>query len=204
MPPKKGRPQARGLARREQILETAFALFATNGHQSTSIAEIAEAVGITDAGVIHHFPTKEALLLAVLEWRDRPDPDAESHAAEPGGGLDSLRRLPVFADVLLRRPLLMRFDSVVGGESLREAGPVQDHFRNRMAMVREGVGLMIRIGVERGEFRADVDVDAIAEQINAFMAGIQYQWLLDPDAIDLRRAYEHYVEVLVDHLVPTP
>jgi AcrR family transcriptional regulator len=200
VPPQKGSRQARGLERRRQILDAAFELFAANGYRSTTVAAVAAAVGMTDAGVLHHFPSKDELLLAVLADRDQPDPDAELFAAEPGGGLASLRRLPVFARVLLDRPSLMHFDAVVGGEAIAEGGPTYHHFRRRMALVRAGLEAMLRVGIERGELRADIDVPAVAAEINAFMWGIQAQWLLDPEAIDLEAAYLSYVEGLENQL----
>lgn len=198
MPPKKGQRQARGLARQQQILDVAFELLATNGYRSTSLALIADNVGITEAGVLHHFPSKEALLLAVLDRRDAAaGPDVEAWVAEPGGGLESLRRIPALAQVLLDEPLLMRFDSVVGGESIAEGGAVAEHFRNRMRLIRRAFVGLLREGINRGELRADIDVDAVAAEMVAFMDGMQTQWLLDPERIDLRAAYQHYVDSLV-------
>jgi hypothetical protein len=55
---------------------------------------------------------------------------------------------------------------------------------------------MLREGVTRHEFRADLDVDAVAAEIVAFMDGIQTQWLLDPASIDLEASYAHYVATL--------
>jgi AcrR family transcriptional regulator len=198
MPPKKGQRQARGLARQQQILDAAFELLATNGYRSTSLALVADKVGITEAGVLHHFPSKEALLLAVLDRRDlAAGPDVEAWVAEPGGGLESLRRIPALAQVLLDEPLLMRFDSVVGGESIAEGGAVAEHFRNRMRLIRRAFAGLLQEGIRRGELRTDIDVDAVAAEMVAFMDGIQTQWLLDPEAIDLGAAYQHYVDSLV-------
>ena len=200
MPPRKGQRQARGLARQQQILDAALELFATNGYRSTSLATIAEAVGLSEAGVLHHFPSKEALLRAVLAYRDNANPDAEVYVAAAGGGLSSLRRFPLLAQVLLDQPVLMRFDEVVGGESIAEGGAVRAHFRNRMRLIRKAVATMLEEGVRRGELRAGIDVDAVATEIVAFMDGIQTQWLLDPKRIDLRAAYQHYIEHLADSL----
>jgi len=89
MPPKKGQRQARGLARQDQILDAAFDLFANNGVRQTTIAAVADRVGLSEAGVLHHFTSKEELLLAVLHRVDASFPDAETFMAEPGGGVGS-------------------------------------------------------------------------------------------------------------------
>ncbi|WP_379126856.1 TetR/AcrR family transcriptional regulator [Paenibacillus sp. sgz500958] len=55
------------LNRKEQILESAAALFATQGYYKTTTAHVAEAIGVTQPYVFHFFKTKEQLYLAVLE-----------------------------------------------------------------------------------------------------------------------------------------
>jgi AcrR family transcriptional regulator len=200
MPPLKGQRQARGLARRRQILDVALALFAERGYRSTSLAAIARAVGLTEAGVLHHFGSKEALVLAVLDHRDAANPDAEAHVADPGGGMESLRRIATLAKVLADEPVLMRFDAVVGGEAIAEGGKVYDHFRDRMANIRRALAQMLNEGIRRRELRADIDVRAVAAEIVAFMDGIQTQWLLDPRHIDLQAAYQCYVDHLAIEL----
>ena len=54
-------------ARRALILEAALDAFAANGHGATSMAEIAEAAGVTRAVLYDHFSSKKALFLALLE-----------------------------------------------------------------------------------------------------------------------------------------
>jgi hypothetical protein len=87
----------------------------------------------------------------------------------------------------------MRFDAVVGGESIAEGGAVLTHFRTRMRQIRQSLVAMLEEGIRRDELRRDIDVEAIATEIVAFMDGIQTQWLLDPKRINLRGAYKHYI-----------
>ena len=79
----------------ESILDRAAALFARRGFAKTSVQDVADAVGLSKAGLLHHFPSKDALHEAVLaqaaalgqqvldELRDRPlGPDRDRHALE--------------------------------------------------------------------------------------------------------------------------
>ncbi|MGH2988232.1 MAG: TetR/AcrR family transcriptional regulator, partial [Solirubrobacterales bacterium] len=88
----KRRPQARGEARREAILDAAVKLFARNGFRGTGILGLAEEVGITHAGVLHHFGSKERLLLAVVDRRDR-EQAALIERLRARRGLEALRAI---------------------------------------------------------------------------------------------------------------
>src|SRR3712207_8758015 len=52
-------------------LPISAALFARRGFEQTSVQAIADAVGLSKAGLLHHFPSKDALRAAVLAQVDR-------------------------------------------------------------------------------------------------------------------------------------
>jgi len=52
---------------KNKIKETAAKLFSENGYTSTSMREIAEALGVTKAALYYHYPNKEAIFRAVVE-----------------------------------------------------------------------------------------------------------------------------------------
>ena len=54
--------------RYHEILERAAKLIFQSGYEATSMQEIAEACGLTKAGLYHHIKTKEALLLAIMHY----------------------------------------------------------------------------------------------------------------------------------------
>src|SRR3954470_5789796 len=68
-------PYAKGVAKREQILDVAIEVFARNGYDKTSFREIARETGLSQAGLLHHFNSKQDLLVEVLRRRDRRDQD---------------------------------------------------------------------------------------------------------------------------------
>ena len=72
-------PYAKTEARRAEILRTALDSFAERGFQGSSLREIAEAVGLSPAGILHHFSTKEALLAAVVEQEVQQREHRTSH-----------------------------------------------------------------------------------------------------------------------------
>ncbi|MGI5321047.1 TetR/AcrR family transcriptional regulator [Actinomadura nitritigenes] len=203
MPIERGRKQARGLVRREQILDAALDAFAADGYRATTLAKVAARVGITEAGVLHHFSSKADLLAGVLRHRDGIDPDALARVAGDDI-IESVRRMADLARILLDHPRLVRFDTVVGGESVAEGGAPFDHFQARLHDAREALSDHLREAVKAGTVRADTDPDLTAAEVIAFMDGAQTQWLFAPEAIDLQRLYRHYFDQLAARLTPPP
>ncbi|MFJ6654378.1 TetR/AcrR family transcriptional regulator [Microbacterium sp. NPDC091313] len=94
-------PSPTGLGTRADVLAAAAALFCTRGYTSSSTHAIAEAAGIRQASMYHHFPRKDDILLALL--LDTVQPSLEAAAtllAAEGPAADRLWALCV-ADVRL-------------------------------------------------------------------------------------------------------
>src|SRR4051812_19245941 len=71
MPARRLRPTKRGQRTPAAIMDAAIPLFARHGYRGAPLAAVADAVAMTQPGLLHHFPSKQHLLLAVLEERDR-------------------------------------------------------------------------------------------------------------------------------------
>src|ERR1044071_2948561 len=78
------RSSARSGAARQRVLDSALRAIAANGFHGSSLANIAADAGLTTAGLLHHFPSKEQLLVAVLAERDRLDGARFQLAGFPG------------------------------------------------------------------------------------------------------------------------
>ena len=59
--------RTRSEERRAEIVRAALEVIAERGYRGASLAAVAERVGLTQQGLLHHFPTKEALLVAVMD-----------------------------------------------------------------------------------------------------------------------------------------
>src|SRR5215467_9210610 len=64
---------AKGVAKREEILERALDVIAREGYRGASVKELADAVGLSQAGLLHYFDSKEELFTAILRKRDEVD-----------------------------------------------------------------------------------------------------------------------------------
>jgi AcrR family transcriptional regulator len=179
-------------------MQAAFRALAANGYQASSLASIAADAGLTTPGLLHHFPSKNELLLALLEERDRLD-EAGSGLGEARGiaALDCLQEL---ADKNAANLELVRAFAVLVGESVSTDHPARRWAQARYAKLRRELVAALHRGVVDGEVRDDVDLEAIAAEIVAMMDGLQIQWVLDPGQIDMSQVLTHYFQGLAEHL----
>lgn len=194
------RPREDTLRKREDILKAALATFGSRGYKSGSLAEIADQVGMTHAGVLHHFGSKDQLLLDVLLYRDRTDVENLEGQRIPGG-LDLFRHLVETARLNATRPGIVQAFAVLSGDSVTDGHPAKDWFRARYAQLRVEVGEALRaVCADEDPPSPDAVADAAAS-ILAVMDGLQVQWLLDRDEVDLARASAFAIEAILSAAV---
>lgn len=82
-----------GNGTRERILRAAASLFRQRGFHGASMADLAEAVGVTKSSLYHHFPSKHALLSEIVELTvERVTPVVSAIAASDLPAAERLRR----------------------------------------------------------------------------------------------------------------
>uniref|UniRef100_UPI0035565E32 TetR/AcrR family transcriptional regulator n=1 Tax=Streptomyces corallincola TaxID=2851888 RepID=UPI0035565E32 len=172
-------PEAR--RRQQDILRIAMDAFAARGYNNASLAEIADRVGLTQAGVLHYFRSKSLLLTSVLELRD--ETDIEQLGTERPHGLEFLRHLVDTARRNAEREGIVRLYAVLSAESVTDDHPAQVYFRDRYAGLRAFVtdAVTEACGLDASDIRARTAANAVI----AVMDGLQVQWLLEPGAVDM-------------------
>lgn len=180
---------AKGEDRRQRILAVAQRLLTRNGWRSTTLGQIAREAGVSSAGLLHHFESKEQLLHAVLDARDRYD---EAHY-DPSG--DLLQQLERVAERFHRAPDLIGMFAVLLIENLDRDAPLHQRLFGRYRDAVDSVADLIRRGQEAGRFRADLDPAVKAVEVIAFLTGMETSWLLDP-SIPLDEVFKGYIESL--------
>ena len=182
---------AKGRERREAILAAADDLFAVQGFRGASLAAIAARVGLSEAGVLHHFPSKEHLLLELLELRHERDGERiERMLAEHPGLLATL--LALCRDNQ-RSPGLVRLFTILAAESVDDDHPAHDWTVERYARLRARLTERLRDEQRAGRVRANVDPAIVAPQVLAMFDGLQLQWLLAPDEVDMSAVFADFL-----------
>ncbi|TLS47412.1 TetR/AcrR family transcriptional regulator [Streptomyces montanus] len=177
----------RSAERRAEILRAALEVIAERGYRGASLAAVAERVGLTQQGLLHYFPTKEALLVAVLAERDKWDamPDSQWR-------LDLLASLTEYNAM---RPGIVQTFSALLGESVTEEHPAREFFTQRYEAVRATMAQVLR--AEYGErLPSGLTPERAAPLLVAVMDGLQYQWLLAPEDVDMPGAFRDFLTLL--------
>lgn len=184
-------PYAKSGEQRRRILEVAMDVFGRLGNRGSSLREIAETVGMSQAGVLHHFGSKSELLLAVLEERDvrTTVPDGATLREQAG---EARANLAAACD---NRGLTQLF-TTLSAEATNPEHPARRFFEERYARVLEEFGAPFRAAQAAGEISADLDPEAAARLAVAVMDGLQLQLLLDPEA-DIMAPFDLLIDVLL-------
>jgi AcrR family transcriptional regulator len=155
-------------ARRTEILETAADLFASSGLR-TSLKEIADACGILPGSLYHHFESKEAIIVELIE-RYRADLDDVAERALAGLREPDVRPFPesivalseaiAACSVRHRAAVLLTFyepPSAASDELVRVAGWTPEAIERAMLET-------LRLGAEAGHIRPGLDLDTLASR----------------------------------------
>lgn len=184
---------AKGEERRQLILDVAQRLLTRKGWRSITLGQIAKEAGVSPAGLLHHFESKEQLLHAVLDARDAYDLE---HADFSGDIVEQIQRV---AARYKHVPDLAGMFSVLLIENLDPDAPLHDRLLNRYRSAVAIITEQLRRGQREGRYRTDLDPAVKAVEIIAFINGMETSWLLDP-SIPLVEAFREYAMSLARQL----
>jgi AcrR family transcriptional regulator len=185
---------AKGRERREAILHAANEVFAAQGFHKAALSTIAMRVGLSEPGLLHHFPSKEHLLLELLALRHEHDAERVARALSNHEG---------FLDALLGlcrenqdTAGLVRLFTILAAESVDDDHPAHDWMVERYRTLRERFATRIEREQRAGRIDATLDARRLAPQLIAMFDGLQVQWLLDPDEVDMAAVFEDFLDRL--------
>jgi len=171
--------RARGDSTRQHILNVAIEMIArSGGRHGASISDIAAAAGVSKTGLLHHFPTKDALLNATLDYRDQID-----RLGEPTWeitGLELFDQIERDIREWQQRPLALGLFTMLLTENLNPGDPLHERLLERGHAIHDSFAEALERGKVRGDIRAEVDSGVVADMVIAFLNGLETYWQLDP------------------------
>lgn len=177
-------PYAKGVAKRAEILSSALEVIAKDGYSGATVKQLADAVGLSQNGLLHYFGSKDALFLEILRFQS----DAVAVMVDPEHTDFTVgfatRVLDAIADSLEAVGWSQLLLSVTLDAT--EADHVAHaYIRERYEVFRELTATVLIELQQRGQFPADGDPAAAATIIASAFDGLQMQWLYDR-SIDVR------------------
>src|SRR5690606_38645842 len=168
----------KGAAKREAILDAALEVFGEVGLHGASIREIAARVGVSHQSLMHYFPTKNELLMAVLRRRDER---LRRHFADEGGM--SIAELISVAEINVRIPDVIALYNMASAEATFEDHPAHEYYAEFYQSLISSMSLFLSRAEERGFLREGWTAKTAAQAILGMMDGLQLQWLYDREEV---------------------
>jgi len=183
------RPYPKGVRRRQQILDSVIALLAQRGVDRASLRTVGEAIGVSHSALRHYFSSRDELLVEAYRTH-------EARAAGDGPPADS-SAVSVIVDAAERNrsiPGLVELYATLTTDALQEQHALTREFvRDRFRSLRATLAELIA----EGQPAPGIDPTDAAALVIAASDGLQIQWLLDPDGVDVSRSL-----AILDPLLP--
>ena len=168
----------KGIAKREAILDAALPVFGQVGFHGASLREIARQCGVSHQSLMHYFPTKDELLMAVLRRRDER---LRRHFDDDGGmRVDELVEL---AEYNVDVPVVISLFITASAEAVSSEHPAHEYYRDYYDRIIRSTTAYLSVAADRGWLRPGYTATAAARVVLAVQDGLQLQWLYERDAV---------------------
>ena len=181
---------AKGVAKREEILQQGLAVIAEQGYHATSIRDIADAVGLSQAGLLHYFASKDELFEAILAKRDAMS--LEHAAPEQDRALDALFQVIRHNQEV---PGLVQLYVQQSAAATDENHPSRGYFVDRYQQLLAQLEANVRAEQAAGTITEALGSHEIASMIVALTDGLQEQWLLGIEA-DMEHVLRGFAQLI--------
>lgn len=175
------------------MLDVCIEAFGETGFNGTTMRDIANRAGISQTGLMHHFPNKGDLLIEVLKARDAQ----MARLADQGGREGFLEAQLRVVEDNEHRPGLVQLHTLIAAEATNDDHPAHDLYRQRYDDLR--LYLEVVFDELRAEGRVLVDSES-RDLANAFVGvldGLQLQWAYNREAVDVAAGLRSYLRAVV-------
>jgi AcrR family transcriptional regulator len=182
--------QARAEVSTRRLLDAAQELIVEVGYERATLALIADRAGYSHGLITRRFGSKENLLHALIErvtltWRDR---EGYPKATGLTGRDAALVVIDSVLDGYRRSPDAMRGLCALMFEALNSVTSLRERIRRLHRTLRHDVAMSLQQGIDDGTIGRAVSPDGVARLLVSGLCGAAYQWLLEPDQVDLEAA----------------
>lgn len=182
----------KGAAKRQVILDAALEVFGEMGLHGASLREIASRVGVSHQSLMHYFPTKNELLMAVLRRRDER---LRQHFTDEGGM--SIGELIAVAEGNVKIPGLIELYNMASAEATNEDHPAHEYYAAFYENLIDSMATYLSRAEDLGFLREGWTAKTAAQAILGMMDGLQLQWLYNREEVNVADAMNLLVKALI-------
>jgi AcrR family transcriptional regulator len=180
------------------ILESAYQLFSRNGYEATSVADICASAGVSKGAFYHHFPTKQAIFLELMEsWLTGLDAAFQAVRLETQNVPQAILKMANLAGQVVQSTdtklsIILEFwtqasrDPSIWNTAIAPYRRYQEYFA---ALIQEGIG--------EGSFRQDIEPNAAARALVSLAVGLLMQAVFDPQTINWANEVHHSIDFML-------
>ncbi|HYN39514.1 MAG TPA: TetR/AcrR family transcriptional regulator [Rhodospirillales bacterium] len=183
--------------RREEIVQAALALIAGRGPGALTTAAIARHIGVSEAALFRHYPSKSAILIACIEWMgDRMRPAIFVAAAVPGPPEQRLRRI-VATILSVARAIPAMPTTMFSRELLAEFPELKEMLRERRRALHTVLAALLDEGKADGSFAPDLDSTTAAWLVMGMVHSLLFRHHHIDDDLDLDDEAKTMLDILL-------
>jgi AcrR family transcriptional regulator len=193
--------QERSKETHDSLLAAALEQFAKNGYDATSVLQICQAAGVSKGAFYHHFPSKQALFLELLDtWLNILDVQFNLIRAQASSIPEALITMTELMGEIYRSaggnlPMFLEFWSQAQHNPEIWQSVINPYHRYRCYFAE-----MIQEGIEEGSLKA-LDPQMTAQVMVAMAVGLLLQGLLDPQGTDWQQVTKHGFQMILNDLL---
>ena len=184
-----------------RMLEAATELIVEHGTHNTTLREVGERAGYSRGLASNRFGSKEGLFSQLVRDFNRRWADELRKQVGDSTGLPAFSAaLDAVEYFLLNRSNEMTALYIVWFESMSSHDEVRKRLARNHTAYRRDAERWVREGIREGTIRDTIDPQCFAIEFASLIFGLIYQWLVDPDKIDVHAVFQHYRKNAIETL----